>query len=80
MAYSLTGYDYAYKQNINYGVFSTIENVNKAIDELVDYHIKKLADDDDDLNDDFLNNERELFRNSLNIIKNGDIDKLIYPN
>ena len=79
MAYSLTGYDYAYKQNINYGVFSTIENVNKAIDELVDYHIKKLADDDD-LNDDFLINEGELFRNSLNIIKNGDIDKLIYPN
>ena len=80
MAYSLTGYDYAYKQNINYGVFSTIENVNKAIDELVHYHIMKLADDDDDLTDSFLSNEGEIFRNSLNIIKNGDIDKLIYPN
>jgi hypothetical protein len=54
--------------------------VNKAIDELVHYHITKLNEDEDDMDDPFLINEGEIFRKSLNIIKNGDIDKLIYPN
>jgi hypothetical protein len=79
MAYSLTGYS-AYNETINYGVFSSIETVNKAIDELVHYHITKINEDEDDMDDPFLINEGEIFRKSLNIIKNGDIDKLIYPN
>jgi hypothetical protein len=86
MSYSLIGYDYAYDMTISYGVFSSIENVNKAMEELVFNHVTKISESEDficdksDLDDRLLKEEERIFRKTLHIIKNGEMDKLIYPN
>jgi hypothetical protein len=85
-SYSLIGYDHTYDMTINYGIFSSRENVNKAIEELVRKHLKDIADSDwykSDKNmlyyDEDLMEEEEKFRNTLHIIKNGEMDKLMSP-
>ena len=87
MSYTLIGYDHTYDMTISYGIFSSRENVNKAIEELVRKHLKDIAESDwfkCDKNvlvkeEDLLEAE-EKFRNTFHIIKNGEMDKLIYPN
>ena len=85
MSYSLIGYDYAYDMTVSYGVFSSMENVNKAMEELVLNHVNKIAESEDficdksALDDRLLKEEERIFRKTLHVIKNGDIDKLVYP-
>jgi hypothetical protein len=83
--YSLIGYDYAYDIVMSYGVFSSMENVKKAIEELVLNHINKIAESEDFihdksvLDDHLLNEEEQIFRKTLHIIMNGEMDKLTQP-
>ena len=86
-SYSLIGYDSTFDMTISYGIFSSMENVNKAIEELVHKHLNEIAESDwykDDKNvlykDEDLMEAEEKFRNTFHIIKNGEMDKLIYPN
>ena len=84
-SYSLIGYDHTYDMTISYGIFSSMENVNKAIEELVRKHLDDIAESDwfkcdkDVLDDHVLMEAEEVFRKTLHIIKNGEMDKLIYP-
>jgi hypothetical protein len=86
MSYTLIGYDSTFDMTISYGIFSSRENVNKAIEELVRKHLNEIAESDwykDDKNvlhkDEDLMEAEETFRNTFHIIKNGEMDKLIYP-
>ena len=83
-SYSLIGFDHTYDMTINYGIFSSRENVNKAIEELVRNRLNVIAESDwfkSDKNmlyyEEDLMEEEENFRNTLHIIKNGEMDKLI---
>jgi len=86
MSYSLIGYDHTFDLTISYGVFSSIENVKKAIEELVLNHVTKISKSDyfiyntSVFDGDVLMEEEQMFRKTLHIIKNGEMDKLIYPN
>jgi hypothetical protein len=71
---------------ISYGIFSSRENVNNAIETLVRNHLNDIAESDwykDDKNilyyEEDLMEEEENFRNTLHIIKNGEMDKLMSP-
>ena len=84
--YSLIGYDSTFDMTISYGIFSSRENVNKAIEELVRKHLNEITESDwykDDKNvlykEEDLMEAEETFRNTFHIIKNGEMDKLIYP-
>jgi hypothetical protein len=86
MSYTLIGYDSTFDMTLNYGIFSSSENVNKAIEELVRKHLNDITESDwykDDKNvlykDEDLMEAEETFRNTFHIIKNGEMDKLIYP-
>ena len=86
MSYTLIGYDHTYDMTISYGIFSSRENLNKAIEELVRKHLDDIADSDwykCDKNvlykDEDLMEAEETFRNTFHIIKNGEMDKLMQP-
>ena len=85
MSYSLIGYDYAYDMTVSYGVFSSMENVNKAMEELVRNHVNNIAESEDficdtsGLDDCLLKEEERIFRKTLHVIKNGEMDKLMHP-
>jgi hypothetical protein len=83
MSYTLVGYDYAYDMMNSYGVFSSMENANNAMEELIRKHLNDIAESEDficdksELDDNLLAEEERIFRKTLHIIKNGDMDKLM---
>jgi hypothetical protein len=85
MSYTLIGYDCTFDMAISYGVFSSMENAKKSMEELVLYHINKITESEyficgkTVLDQHVLMEEELIFRKTLHIITNGDIDKLIYP-